>query len=93
MTTHTVTRPTGTGDVTVSIEIDFEIPQKGDTLNIFGHEIVCTKNARLSLEFEYDEKKKKYTAKPLRTSDGRNLLVFGVDGYSWREGEYFKKAS
>ncbi len=92
MKNHTVTRPSKTGDVTLSVELDFDIPKKGDTLYIYGYKIVCTEDAKLRFEWSYNKTAQKYTAKPMKTKNEKNELVFGVDGYSWRPSEYFQKS-
>ena len=92
MKNHTVTRPSRTGDVTLSVEINFDIPKKGDTLYVYGYNIVCTEDAKLCFEWDYDKAAQKFTAKPKRTKNEKNELVFGVNGYSWRPSEYFEKA-
>ncbi|MHC4103992.1 MAG: hypothetical protein ACYSR9_03560 [Planctomycetota bacterium] len=93
MTTITGIQDTATGPVTVTAEIDFDVPKAGDTLNIYGHEYTLKKDMRLGVDITYNEELGKYEGVPKRTTDGKNNLVFYGDRFSWRKGEYYKKNS
>lgn len=93
----TTTQDTGTGPVTVSTEVGFPVPSKGDTLNIFGHEILV-EDIKVGIDFDFDETARKYTGKVRRTTDGTERIVFWVKpagssrfDHTWREGEFFTR--
>ena len=89
-TTITATRPTGTGAVTVSAEINYEIPQKGDTIFSSGFPFELFSDMEMGIDFAYNEETRKYEGEPKRDHLG-NIVFYG-ESVSWREGEYFEKA-
>lgn len=88
------TRDTGTGQVTASIEVDYYVPRKGDTL---GQGITATEDFNIGVEVKWDGKK--YVGSPVITEDGYERPVFygkvsipdyvkGEHIWSWRKGEF-----
>ena len=88
---HTYTQPTGTGNVTVSIDVDYYVPRKGDTICIFGHDVVLDEDMHIGADVTYNEEEKRYEGKPMLTKDGRDLPVFYGNGHSWRNGEGYTR--
>ena len=85
----TTTKPTGKNDVTVSLEINYNTPKKGDTL---AHGHTLQNDMTLGIKFDYDHNKGIYTGTPLFTDEVTPRAVFFADGYSWREGEFYTRA-
>lgn len=98
---HTSTCETSTGSVTVSVEVDYYVPRKGDTIYVSGHACKLTQDLKPRVELDYDGDR--YVGKVMRTTDGTNRVVFigyaecidfpiyGEDFYTWREGESYQK--
>ena len=89
-TTITATKPTGTGAVTVSAEIDYEIPLKGDTIFSSGFPFKLLSDMKMGIDFDFNEETRKYEGSPARDHLG-NIVFYG-ESVSWRKGEYFEKA-
>lgn len=87
---HTGTQETATGTVSASIEVEFEVPRKGDTLYIYGHRHTLGEDMTPRIECTYDGEQ--YQGEIMRTKEGTNRVVFIGDGLTWREGEAFIKA-
>ena len=99
---YTNKRDTSTGYVSASIDVDYDIPKKGDILCDQGLTILVTKDFNIGVDVNWNEKEERYEGSPTFTNDSDALPVFygnvTIAGYtesgrwSWRKGEYFKKA-
>ena len=100
---YTNKRDTATGYVTASINIDYDVPKKGDMLCDQGCQILVMEDFKLGVDVEWNDQNKKYEGKPILTKDIDALPVFygdvkilnyvkGKHSWSWRKGDYLKKA-
>ena len=99
---YTNKRDTSTGYVSASINVDYDIPKKGDILCDQGLTILVIEDFNIGVDVDWNEKDRRYEGSTMRTNDSDALPVFygnvKIPGYtesgqwSWRKGEYLKKA-
>lgn len=80
---HITTKTINGKEKTVSIKTSYNVPKKGDVLNIYGHKHTLTEDMKLGLKWKWNEDKKEYDITPATSSiDGSP--VFYADGFSLR---------
>jgi hypothetical protein len=76
------------------IETTLEMaPKAGDTINVYGTEIVLSEDMRPGTDWLWDKSKGEYIPSPRMTSESTPRPVYYADGYSWRPGEWFASAT
>lgn len=98
---HTRTKETAANTVIVEVEVDYDVPRKGDTINCYGSQITIKEDMKPRIEFEWDDEAKEYKGSPMLTIEPEPRIVFAANGaglddcwhgaYSWRSGEAFTK--
>jgi len=98
MSKMTGSKETSTGTVTISVDVDFYVPRKGDTLHVYGTDIVLTEDMKPGVAVDYDGEK--YVGSPLMTEEteprlvfqGKGLIGSHSTGFTWRKGEAITRA-
>jgi len=88
----TTTAKTGKNPVTVTEDVPYYVPKRGDRLYVYGFTRVLSEDMRLRVDVTWNEETRLYEGKAMRTKDGAAQLVFIGDHLTWRYGERFDRA-
>jgi len=89
---HVGIQKTSMGTLRKTVDVDYYVPRKGDTLKLWGVRVKLTKDLRPRIKVGWDGEK--YVGSIMRTNDGLDKVVFaGGDGLGWRQGEPYEKQS